>query len=180
MLLFYMMAAEPEQQDKITQIYLNYYSCMAYTAGKYLKNKADIEDTVHDCMLKLIGVIDTLDLSDPVKVRHLCGVVARNVAINRSKLKSNTSIPLDEIFDMSVPDTPETVAVSNETLRILVNAINSLGDTYRDVCRLKYINGLKERQIATLLDLKEKTVNQRLFRGKQILKQALIKENVHE
>ncbi|MBR6514366.1 MAG: sigma-70 family RNA polymerase sigma factor [Clostridia bacterium] len=179
MLLFNSTVAEPQKQDKISRIYLDYYSCMAYSAGKYLKNKADIEDTVHDTMVKLISVIDTLDLSDPVKVRHLCSVVARNTAINRVKLKSNNTVPLDDIFDVCIPDTPESVVVSNETVNILVKAINSLGDTYRDVCRLRYINGLKVQQIASLLELNEKTVNQRLFRAKQMLRKALVKENIN-
>lgn len=180
MLLLFLTEAGPQEQDKIVYIYRNYYSCMAYTAGKYLNNKADVEDTVHDCMVKLLSVIDSLDISDGVKLRHLCGVVARNAAINRSKSRRNEVLPLEEVFDMSCEDTPESITVSNETVRVLVKAINSLSDTYRDVCRLKYINGFKERQIATLLDLSEKTVNQRIFRGKQILRKALIKENINE
>ena len=179
MLLLNLTPTESETEDKISRIYLDYYSCMAYTAGKYLKNKADIEDTVHDCMVKLMGVIDTLDLSDPIKVRHLCSVVARNTAINRVKLKSNNNVALDDIFDVCIPETPESVVMSNETVSILVKAINSLGDTYRDVCRLRYINQMKVNQISRLLDLNEKTVNQRLFRAKQILKKSLAKESIN-
>lgn len=178
MLLLYTMTAEPSHKEKIVHIYQNYYCCMAHAAAKYLKNKADVEDTVHDCMVKLLSVIDTLDTSDEVKLRHLCGVVARNTAINRVKEKRNEVLPLDEVFDMSDDETPETLAVSNETVSILKRAIESLGDTYRDVCRLKYINGLKERQIAVLLDISEKTVNQRIFRGKRILRKALAKEGI--
>ena len=139
MIPLYLTQAELDKQDKIAHIYLNYYSCMVYTSGKYLKNKTDIEDTVHDCMVKLISVMDSLDTSDPVKLRHLCGVVARNTAINRSKAKSNELLALEEVFDMCTEDTPESVTVSNETVRILIRAIDSLGDIYRDVCRLKYI-----------------------------------------
>ena len=43
MLLLYLTTAEPSEQDKVIYIYHNYYSYMAYTAGKYLKNKADVE-----------------------------------------------------------------------------------------------------------------------------------------
>lgn len=174
------LTAEPSQQEKIVHIYKNYYCCMAHTAGKYLRNKADIEDTVHDCIVKLLSVIDTLDTSDEVKLRHLCGVVARNTAINRIKEKRNEVLPLEEVFDISSEDTPETLTMSNETVNILKRAIEALGDTYKDVCRLKYINGLKERQIAALLDLSEKTVNQRIFRGKKILRKALEKESINE
>lgn len=180
MFLMYLTAEEPREQDKIVYIYRNYYACMAYAAGKYLNNKSDIEDTVHDCMVKLLTVIESIDISDPVKLRHLCGVVARNAAINRIKSKNNDMLPLEEVFGISAEETPESITVSNETVSLLVKAIDALGDTYRDVCRLKYINGLKERQIASLLDLKEKTVNQRIFRGKQILKKILVKESINE
>lgn len=172
------LTAEPKKQEKIVHIYKNYYCCMAHAAGKYLKNKADVEDTVHDCMVKILSVIDGLDTSDEVKLRHLCGVVARNAAINRVKEKRNEVLPLEAVFDISDDRTPETLTVSNETVRILKKAVESLSDTYRDVCRLKYINGLKERQIAVLLDLSEKAVNQRIFRGKRILRKALAKESI--
>ena len=92
-----------------------------------------IEDTVHDCIVKLLSVIDTLDTSDEVKLRHLCGVVARNTAINRIKEKRNEVLPLEEVFDISSEDTPETLTMSNETVNILKRAIEALGDTYKDV-----------------------------------------------
>ncbi len=179
MILFFLTVAMPEEQDKVIYIYRNYYSCMAYTASKYLKEPSDIEDTVHDSMVKLLGMIESIDTSDELRLRHLCCVVARNIAINRVKVSSRNSLPLEEVFDVSTEDTPESITVSNDTVRVLVDAIDTLKDTYRDVCRLKYINQLKEKDIAELLDLPEKTVNQRIFRGKQILRKALAKEKVN-
>ncbi|MBP3442029.1 MAG: hypothetical protein J6L62_04415 [Clostridia bacterium] len=57
--------------------------------------------------------------------------------------------------------------------------IKELDDKYRDICRLKYINNLKEREIALLLNLPPNTVSVRIFRGKQILREELKKEGIH-
>ena len=47
------------------------------------------------------------------------------------------------------------------------------------VCLLKYVNELKEREISKILDIPLKTVNSRIYRGKQILREALRKESCH-
>lgn len=174
MLAFMALLEEPENRDKVITIYRNYYSYMAGTAAKYLNNPCDVEDTVHDCMVRLMDIIDKIELSDSLRLKNLCGVVARNIAINRAKLRDNNNCELDIMFNMSDNiDTPEEILIKKDTLSVLVKAIDSLSDNYKDVCRLKYINQLKEREIAKLLDLPPKTVNQRIFRGKRLLRKAL-------
>jgi hypothetical protein len=49
----------------------------------------------------------------------------------------------------------------------------SLSDTYREVCEMKYILHMKEREIAQELGLSEKNVNARIFRGKQVLRKMI-------
>ena len=62
---------------------------------------------------------------------------------------------------------------------VILKTIDSLSDIYQSVCKLKYVNGLKEREIAEVLDLPLKTVSLRIFRGKKILRDSLIKEQLH-
>lgn len=178
-MLFLMTVQDAVQKDKIIYIYQSQYSRMAYTAGKYLRTREDIEDAVQDSMLKLITVIDRIDTDDPVRLKNLCCIVTRNVAVNLAKLKRNKVLPLEEVFDACDHETvsPEEAAVNNDLMSRIISAIDSMSDTYRDVCRLKYINELKESEIARLLDLPPKTVNQRIFRGKQILKKVLMEES---
>ncbi len=180
-MLFLMTVQDAVQKDKIIYIYQSQYSRMAYTVSKYLHSREDIEDAVQDTVERLIRIIDRIDTDDPVRLKNLCCVVARNVAINRAREGKNKLLPLDEVFntaDTSTP-TPEESAIENDLVSKLISAIDSLGDIYRDVCRLKYINELKETEIAKLLDLPPKTVNQRIFRGRQMLKNILMKENVN-
>ncbi len=180
-MLFLMTVQDAVQKDKIIYIYQSQYSRMAYTVSKYLNSREDIEDAVQDSMLRLIKIIDRIETDDPIRLKNLCCVVARNVALNRIRENSNKLLPLEEVFNTTDPNAPdpEETAVENDILSRLISAIDSLSDIYRDVCRLKYINELKETEIAKLLDLPSKTVNQRIFRGRQMLKKILAKESTN-
>ena len=180
-MLFSTTVRDTVHKDKITYIYQSQYSRMAYTAGKYLHTREDVEDAVQDSIVRLITVIDRVETENPVRLKNLCCVVTRNVAINMARDRGQKILPLEEVFDTTdhTTPTPEEAAVENDLMSRIMSAIDSMSDIYRDVCRLKYINELKESEIARLLDLPPKTVNQRIFRGKQILKNILMKENVH-
>ena len=180
-MLFLTTVQDAVQKDKIIFIYQSQYSRMAYTASKYLHNREDVEDAVQDSMLRLITVIDRVETDDPVRLKNLCCVVTRNVAVNMARDRGLKILPLEEVFDTAdhSVSTPEDTAIEKDLMSRLVSCIDSMSDIYRDVCRLKYINELKESEIARLLDLPPKTVNQRIFRGKQMLKNMLMKENVN-
>ncbi len=180
-MLFLTLVQDTVQKDKIIFIYQSQYSRMAYTVGKYLHTREDVEDAVQESMLRLIAVVDSVETDDPVRLKNLCCIVARNVAVNMARRKRKNILPLEEVFDTADRDTPtpEESAIENDLMSRLMAAIDSMSDIYRDVCRLKYINELKESEIARLLELPPKTVNQRIFRGKQILKNILMKENIN-
>lgn len=180
-MLFLTAVQDAVQKDKIIYIYQSQYPRMAYTVSKYLHSREDVEDAVHDSMLRLIKIIDSIETEDPVRLKNLCCVVARNVALNRIRRKNDNDLSLDEVFDVK-DDTvtgPEETVVEKDLVSRLISAIDSLGEKYRDVLRLKYINELKESEIAKLLELPSKTVNQRIFRGRQMLKNILMKESTN-
>ena len=156
---------------------------MCYTAKQYLDSNYDIEDAVHNSMLKIIENLDLIDISDEKRVKNLCGIISKNKAIDFVRLKKNHSDEFsDEIYANNQNDEldPSDLVLNHETYNLILNKIRSLDDTYRDVCILKYINELKEREIALLLDLPPKTVSLRIFRGKQILREAIRKDNLHD
>lgn len=172
-----------KNKNKIVFIYENYYSFMAYTAGEILNHsKHDVEDVVHSAILKIIENIDVVDITDVNKVKNLCGVIARNKAIDFLRAKKNQVLSLDDdnVFaEISGSDTdPGELLVNIEAYDIILEEIRKLPDIYRDVCLLKYVNSMKEKEIAALLGLTESAVGVRIYRAKQILKEALRKENI--
>lgn len=180
MLLFETMLSEESKTDKAVHIYKSYYSYMIYIAGMHLKNPSDAEDAAAECMLKLISVIDSIDTADESRVKGLCGVVTRNIALNICKRKEKGNVSLDEVFNVAANDrSPEDRAVSNDTLNRVADALERINPVYRDVLKLKFFNQLKEHQIARLLDLSPKTVNQRIFRGKKLLRKIIEEEKIY-
>lgn len=167
-------------KDKVEYIYLKYYSVMSYVISKYVTDKDCIADIVHDSMVKIIYNIDKIDIEDEVRTRAFCTTIAKNKAIDFLRKKELHNISLDENFDnLKNSEDVLDVVVNDESFGIILKAIDSLSDIYQSVCKLKYVNGLKEREIAEVLDLPLKTVSLRIFRGKQILRDSLIKEQLH-
>lgn len=183
MLSFYLSILESQEDcDKIINIYNEQYSFMAYTARKYVKNEKDIEDIIHDCMLKIIECIDKLDFSVYEKTRKFCSIIVRNKAIDFCRSKENSKYSFEETFyeTDSEEDSPLKVVVDNDSYDIIRKEIESMSDTYRDVCILKFVFELKDKEIATLLGIPASVVGMRISRGRKILRDKIRKENLYE
>lgn len=165
-------------KEKVEKIYTGFYGLMMHIALEYTQNEA--EDVVHDAMLRIIKNIDKIDISNKRKTKAFCVTVVRNRAIDCLRRKSNNDVSYND--EMAVEDKNAFVfnpTEINEVYQILYQALDSLSETYKTVCTLKYVNGLKEREIAEVLDLPAKTVSLRIFRGKQILRESLRKEDLY-
>lgn len=165
-------------KEKVEKIYTEFYGLMMHIALEYTQNEA--EDVVHDAMLRIIKNIDKIDISNKRKTKAFCVTVVRNRAIDCLRRKSNNDVSYND--EMAVEDKNAFVfnpTEINEVYQILYQALDSLSETYKTVCTLKYVTGLKEREIAEVLDLPAKTVSLRIFRGKQILRESLRKEDLY-
>ncbi len=183
MISFYLSIIETEEdKDKVVFIYENFYSFMCYTAGQVLgQGKPEIEDAVHNAMLKIIERLDMIDIADEVKVKNLCGIIAKNIAKDHLKLKDNQTLMLDETFyDLpSEDDAVDEIVIKGDAYDIILRAIRALDEKYRDVCILRYVHGYKEREVAELLNISAGTVSTRIFRAKQILREELRGESIY-
>ena len=179
MLAFYLSLVEDlTDKEKVEKIYTEYYGLMMHIALGY--TKAGAEDIVHDAMIRIIRNIDKVDMSNERRVKAFCVTIVRNRAIDcLRKEKKDTVSYDDEILTEDETVISLDLAQLNETYDILMKAIDSLNETYKTVCTLKYVNELKEHEIAQVLDLPPKTVSLRIFRGKQILREALRKEDFY-
>ena len=180
--IYLSMVETEEDSQKVLYIYNNFYKYMAYSASEVLKNNSQyVQDIVHTAMIAIIENIDLVDLSDNRKAKNLCCMVARNKAIDFCRSKDNQVILLnDDSNDISTEEgNPIDIVINRDTYDIVLKTINLMDEKYRNICHLKYVCELKEREIALLTGMSPKTVGTRIFRGKQILKEALKKENIY-
>lgn len=183
MLNTYLFMVETEDdKEKVVYIYENYYAFMKYTASRILKSEHDIEDAVHTAMIRIIDNLDIIDFSDKKRAKSFCGVVSKNVAIDMCKsARCQREESLETTVDVNSEDGELTdIVIRKETYEAVVRAIYDLDEKYRDVCVLRFVNELKEREIAEVLKLPIKTVDTRIRRGRKILCDVISKVNENE
>ncbi|MBQ6263687.1 MAG: sigma-70 family RNA polymerase sigma factor [Clostridia bacterium] len=176
---FTLTAGDRSDKELIEYIYRQYYPIMRYVAGRALcRDSQGAEDAVHDAMLKIIKNVGIIDASDKKKLKNLCCIVARNCALDRLRKRDERSVPLSEVPEdasSAEPFTEQSVVGGD-----ILDAIKSLPELYRDACVLKYVHGYKEKEVAELLGLPERTASTRIHRGKMLLREVLRKEGYHE
>lgn len=178
MLAFYLSLVESSSdKEKVETVYKKYYGLMKHVALGYSQSEAD--DIVHDAMVRIIKNIEKVDVSNERKTMAFCVTIVRNRAIDVLRKNGKVSEEFDGNIAAEGSFSPD-FSKPEEIYQILLKALENLNETYKTVCTLKYVNDLSEREIAEILGLPEKTVNMRIFRGKQILKKALRKEDFYE
>ena len=64
--------------------------------------------------------------------------------------------------------------IQEETRRVLIAAVNALGEPDREILVRRYYYEQKPKEIALALNLSVKQVNNRLYHTKQKLREALL------
>lgn len=105
----------------------------------------------------------------------LCGIAKHEISDFYRKKKIKTilfsHLPfLEKLASQALG--PEEEILEAELKRKVKIALNSLSEGYRQVLRLKYIEGYSVAQIATRLDLSLKAVESRLSRARLAFKEA--------
>ena len=138
------------------------------------------EDIVQESFIALWKNMNILEQIKPEdRKRFLLSVVkCRAVDFLRKKpAVQKVSIDDDESF-IQLPDSApstESLTEGKELYHEIRTAIGQLDDIYCSVMEMKYIFHLTEKEMAKLLNISEKNVNIRVFRGRKKL-QELLKE----
>jgi len=141
-------------------------------AFRIVNDYEDAMDITQTAFMKVYERLDRYDSSH--NIFSWLYKVAVNEAITFVKRKSRY-VELDG--DISAdPGTPETDCVQNETSRFLQKALMGLGLDYRIVLILRHFHDLSYREIGALLGINEKTVKSRLYTGRQMLRELLVKQ----
>lgn len=160
-----------EENELLNLIYQRYYKLMLFVAQKHLFDSTYAEDVVHESILRIISCLDHLDTTNEDSVKCFICVITKNIAIdyNRHNGVVLRVEAMEESYEPEWEDPADTV-IGADLYRRLRAGIAHLDAKYRDVCYLKYICELKEREIANALSITVNTVGTRLRRAKAILR----------
>ncbi|RBP95897.1 RNA polymerase sigma-70 factor (ECF subfamily) [Cytobacillus firmus] len=157
----------------ITELYTCHYKrlyhiCFSMTRDAYLA-----EDIVQETFIKAMKKAETI--IDEEKAGAWLSVIARRTALDViRKERRKTAVPMEqdmlECLGIAAKQNVEQEVESGFAAEEITGAVKKLTGSYRDILLLKIDRGLKEREIAAMLNLNPSTVKTRIFRARKQLK----------
>ncbi|MBQ3215040.1 MAG: sigma-70 family RNA polymerase sigma factor [Oscillospiraceae bacterium] len=168
---------EDEDLRFFEHIYWDYGSQMLSVALSILKDPPEAEDAVQNALLGIARSIKSVPRKNQRVLRAYVLTAARNAAcaLLPEKKQRDKQIGIDNLRIPNQEELFETILRSQE-YELLLRIINTLPIQYREVLMLRYVVGLKPREIAKVLGRRTATVQQQLTRGKSKVVELYRKE----
>ncbi|MCD7937320.1 MAG: RNA polymerase sigma-70 factor [Tannerellaceae bacterium] len=153
-------------------LFKTYYRDMVLFGGSILPEQTVCEDIVQSVFLKLWNDHSALDIQSSLKayllkaVRNGCLDELRHRRIMDDHISSYTHSILEDI------DT-ENYILYSDLLQQLTNALEKLPANYRRAFEMNRFEGLKYKEIADQLQVSERTVEVRISKALELLREHL-------
>lgn len=155
------------------ELYKNYSSLVYGICIRYTKDRAEAEDLMQECFIKILNKIGDYEFKGSFEgwLRRL----TVNNAINF--LKSKKSFMSEDVGEYEIQDDNfGSDVISDLSVKEIISIINRLPAGYRTVFNLHVIEGYKHTEIAELLEISDITCRTQYKKAREALI-ALINEN---
>ncbi|WP_224369019.1 RNA polymerase sigma factor [Hyalangium versicolor] len=138
------------------------------------RNPADATDLLQDTYERAFRAFHTYDRSAP-PLPWLASILVRRFLDMCRQDKRHPQQELTEQLDVASEEAGPAEAWAGYTLDDVWHAVDLLPEEFRDVVRLKDMEGLSYAEIARRLNIPAMTVGTRLFRARKKLKELMLK-----
>ncbi len=172
---------DKKQIQEFEAIYVTYYSRMLKFAQEYINSKDDAENIVQDIFLELWRNKSNLLNHSNIFSFLFTSVKNRSIDFLRKKTiidKSKSQIQNDYNnllkFNLEALESlDDTVFTEQDIEEIIQNAINELPEKCREIFILSKIQGVKQKEIAKLLNISINTVESQMSIAYKKLRELL-------
>ena len=158
------------REDAYRQIVEEYGNRLLRTCYLILKDREEAEDVVQETFIKVFRNIDSF--RENSNLYTWIYTIALNLSRDRLRKKQDMFTIEVELVGNNDVEYEVEKSIDKELLRKELFEINSL---YREVLVLFYFEELSIKEISNLLNEKEGTIKSKLSRGRNILKESLLK-----
>ena len=160
---------DPEAFEMLVKKYQNIAVNIAYS---FTRNRMDAEDAAQESFLKIYGSINSFR-GDSKFSSWLYRIVV-NKAYDLLRKRKHT-VQLDEISEISSETKPSEAELMKQ---LISDCLALIPFQYRSALTLRDMQGLSYEEIAQVLNISVGTVESRIFRGRRMLKEILMKKGV--
>jgi RNA polymerase sigma-70 factor (family 1) len=163
-----------DDQLAYKELFTSLYNYLFHFARNLVKSKESAEEIVSDVFIKIWERRKEIEKIDNLKVYLY--ISTRNTALNYlEKQKRSATAPIVEFSAAftSVYLDPEQLMISADLLARIQKAIDQLPPKCRNIFKLVKQDGLKQREVAEVLDISVKTVENQLAIALQKIGKAI-------
>ena len=154
------------------ELYTRYAASLYALCIRYTGDKEEARDLMHDAMIK---IFDTVGKYKPTgSLKSWCSRVTVNMVIDHLRKSRRMNLQPLELTQEKIPE-PQNEDVAKVPKQELIRMIGNLPDTKRVIFNLFCVEGYSHKEIAEMLNIKEKTSSSLLFKAR-----ARLAENIRD
>ena len=158
---------------------LKYQSRLISTAFKFVKDQQIAEDLVQDSFIKSFKSIGSFreDSTFYTWIYRITVNTSKNYLVSKKRKYEllQTYICKEEnyVIEPIDKDTPENLFHASQLHKIIIESLNELGEDIKTALTLREFDGLSYEQIAEVVNCPVGTVRSRIFRGREVIDDAI-------
>ena len=176
MLVYLSLINDADDKLKFEKLYLETRDFLLKIAFGMTSNEVDAEDVVYNSYYKLAESFDKYSNKSNDELKALLVTIVKHEAIDLFRKQGKVSefdMETMVFYNQDCDLMPEESLLKNETNSQIRILLQELPEVLYEVLDLKYYQNMSNKEIADILGIKVKTVEIRLYRGKQKLKEIL-------
>ncbi len=155
-------------REAMSLLYTRFAPRMLHVITRYVNNKEDAHDILHDGFIAAFTRLDTL--RDPERIDYWLASIMKNLSLKFLQSQNVESI-LDEIPEELEEDSDIEDIIDFNTLETL---IMQLPDGYQKVFRLAVLENKSHKEISKILGIAPNSSSSQLFHAKVMLRRLII------
>ncbi|MDD7403802.1 MAG: sigma-70 family RNA polymerase sigma factor [Butyribacter sp.] len=161
---------EEAARKKLEEVYRVHGNMMMQVAMSVLHQQQDAEDAIQNSILSLSRHMDRIGSAEDYRTVSYVRTVVRNAAIDIYRKKGRRDFSYEELTEEPEDSfNLEKVVCDSDEVRHIVTIISQMEEEYREVLSLFYLNEMKPREIADVLNRPYNTVRSQISRGRKRL-----------
>ena len=158
---------------------LKYQSRLISIAFKLVRDIQIAEDLVQDSFIKSFKSIDSFreDSTFYTWIYRITVNTSKNYLVSKKRkdelLQTDISKEENHVIEPIDKDTPEDFFYANQLHKIIIESLNRLGEDTKTALTLREFDGLSYEQIAEVVNCPVGTVRSRIFRGREVIDDAI-------
>tara|TARA_Y100000768_G_C23787356_1_gene590938 strand:+ start:228 stop:836 length:609 start_codon:yes stop_codon:yes gene_type:complete len=158
---------------------LKYQSRLISTAFKFVKDVQIAEDIVQDSFIKAFKALESFreDSSFYTWIYRITVNTSKNFLVSKKRKSELLNSDLSEEASYEIEPieiySPEDLLQAAQLKKVITETIGQLGEDTRTALTLRELDGLSYEQIADVVNCPVGTVRSRIFRGREMIDEAI-------